>query len=77
MIHTAGNIFLAAAIVVSVLLWGYAMWWLLMGIASVLETFSQGIPFNLGWWGSGELEVSISAQKLGKKNLLTLLGSNS
>jgi tellurite resistance protein TehA-like permease len=47
------NILLAAGVVAAAMLWGYALWWLLTAISSILHTVAQGIPFNLGWWGSG------------------------
>jgi hypothetical protein len=39
---------LAAAL----LLWGFAVWWLVQAVACVASCVRQGIPFNLGWWGS-------------------------
>lgn len=53
-LKVAANIILAMGVIVAVMLWGYAIWWLLMAISSVIETMTQGVPSNLGWWGSGE-----------------------
>ncbi|MBE7217929.1 MAG: TDT family transporter [Caulobacteraceae bacterium] len=32
------------------LLWGYGVWWLLLGVLVTLRHLREGFPFNLGWW---------------------------
>ncbi|MHB8283057.1 MAG: TDT family transporter [Caulobacteraceae bacterium] len=33
------------------LLWGYGVWWLLLGVLITLRYLRAGLPFNIGWWG--------------------------
>lgn len=33
-------------------LWAISGWWLVLAIGCVVQTFRQGIPFTVGWWGS-------------------------
>ena len=33
------------------LLWGYGVWWLFLGVLITLRYLREGLPFNLGWWG--------------------------
>jgi tellurite resistance protein TehA-like permease len=43
----------AAACVLSVFLWGFATWWLLLAISSTAATACKsGVPFNLGYWAA-------------------------
>jgi len=42
----------ALASALSLMLWAYACWWLLVAVFSVIDTYKHSIPFNLGWWGS-------------------------
>jgi hypothetical protein len=37
---------------VVLMLWGFAVWWLVLAVACVSSCIRQGLPFNLGWWGS-------------------------
>ena len=32
-------------------LWGYGVWWLLLGVLITLRYLKGGLPFNIGWWG--------------------------
>ena len=32
-------------------LWGYGVWWLLLGVLITLRYLREGLPFNIGWWG--------------------------
>lgn len=34
-----------------VLLWGYGLWWFASAVLITLRYLSEGVPFNLGWWG--------------------------
>jgi len=33
------------------ILWGYGVWWCALATLKTLRYLSQGLPFNLGWWG--------------------------
>ena len=33
------------------LLWGYGLWWMAMGVLITVRYLRDGLPFNLGWWG--------------------------
>ena len=46
------NIGVAICAIVGLFLWGFAAWWLLLAVCSVVAVVKQGIPFNLGWWGA-------------------------
>lgn len=49
----AGELLTVVASVLALCVWGFAVWWLVMAISCIAETVRQGIPFSLGWWGSG------------------------
>lgn len=50
-----GRVLVIAAALVAMCLWGFAIWWLVVAVSCIADTVRQGIPFNLGWWGSGKL----------------------
>jgi hypothetical protein len=33
--------------------WPVLCRWLMLAVSCIADTIRQGIPFNLGWWGSG------------------------
>ena len=37
-------------VVGGLLLWGYGVWWVLLGVLVTARYLRQGLPFNLGWW---------------------------
>jgi C4-dicarboxylate transporter/malic acid transport protein len=39
-----------AALAYGVLVWGFAMYWLAMAIATTLRAVRRNLPFTLGWW---------------------------
>jgi C4-dicarboxylate transporter/malic acid transport protein len=44
------DVIAGACLLLSVLLWGYGVWW--MGLAALITAryFTNHVPFNLGWW---------------------------
>lgn len=40
-----------AALLASLVLWGFGLWWLTMSILITVYYARHGLPFNLGWWG--------------------------
>lgn len=50
--HQVLPVITAAGGAAAMFLWGFATWWLLLAVCSMCATVRQGIPFNLGWWGS-------------------------
>ena len=45
-----GSVAAGAGAVGGLLLWGYGVWWLAMGVLVTLRYLRDGLPFNLGWW---------------------------
>lgn len=43
-------------------IWGFSVWWLVLAISCIADTVRQGIPFSLGWWGTGEATVCMANQ---------------
>lgn len=39
------------AILGSLALWGFGLWWLTLSILTTIHYARRGLPFNLGWWG--------------------------
>lgn len=39
-----------ASLLTGVILWGFGFWWLCLSTLITLRYFTQGVPFNLGWW---------------------------
>ena len=35
---------------VGLLMWGFAMWWLLIALISTIDNIIGGVRFSLGWW---------------------------
>lgn len=35
----------------AIMLWAYGLWWLGMALAVTIRYLSNGLPFNLSWWG--------------------------
>lgn len=47
-----GNTAYSVGFLVSLVLWGYGMWYLCVAVFSVIRTtVYDRIPFNMGWWG--------------------------
>lgn len=44
------DVMAGACLLLSILLWGYGVWW--MGLATLITAryFTDHVPFNLGWW---------------------------
>ena len=45
----AGEIFYTVGFLVGLILWGFAIVWLVVAVAMIAT--SGGFPFNMGWWG--------------------------
>jgi tellurite resistance protein TehA-like permease len=45
-----GNGLATVALAYGVLVWGFAIYWLLMSIALTVRGYRHGLPFTLGWW---------------------------
>jgi tellurite resistance protein TehA-like permease len=41
----------ATGLFLGIMLWAYAMWWMVVAAASVVDNLRH-LSFNLGWWGS-------------------------
>ena len=46
-----GQVAQGAGVVAGLLLWGYGVWWVALGVMVTLRYLRDGFPFNLGWWG--------------------------
>lgn len=46
-----GEVAAGIDVVTGAVLWGYGLWWLLMAVLTTARYISEGMPFNLGWWG--------------------------
>ncbi|KAJ1677784.1 Plasma membrane sulfite pump involved in sulfite metabolism [Spiromyces aspiralis] len=48
-----GESFYGAGIFVGFIMWGFALWWAVLAISSVLNymLIKRTMPFNIGWWG--------------------------
>ena len=46
-----GEIAAGLGLVAGITLWGFGLWWMLMALLITGRYLSDGIPFNLGWWG--------------------------
>lgn len=46
-----GEVAQGLGIVGGAILWGYGIWWLSLAIIVTLRYLSEGLPFNIGWWG--------------------------
>lgn len=46
-----GNVAEGIGTVAAILLWGFALWWMLMALLITTRYLKTGISFNLGWWG--------------------------
>jgi hypothetical protein len=53
----SGSVMVVATALVATSLWGFAVWWLIVAVSCIADTVRHGIPFNLGWWGSGTTSV--------------------
>ncbi|QYE34450.1 TDT family transporter [Polymorphobacter sp. PAMC 29334] len=47
----AGHVAAAGGLIVATILWGFGLWWLLLGTLITARYARSGVPFNLGWWG--------------------------
>jgi C4-dicarboxylate transporter/malic acid transport protein len=72
-----------AGLFYSVLVWGFAMYWLAMALAVTLRAVRKALPFSLGWWaftfpvgvltaGTDALYVQTRAHVFGIASLLLL-----
>lgn len=59
----AGQLLTVVASVLALCVWGFAVWWLAMAISCIADTVRQGIPFSLGWWGSGAYARAINTAR--------------
>lgn len=50
-LEQVGEFFQYSGILVSLILLGFALWWLGIAILTTLSHIQTGLPFNLGWWG--------------------------
>ena len=48
---SAGSVAAGIGLVGGLALWGYGVWWLLLGVLITLRYLRDGLPFNIGWWG--------------------------
>jgi C4-dicarboxylate transporter/malic acid transport protein len=46
----AGHALAAAALAYGVLVWGFAIYWLVLAVVTSLAAARSGMPFTLGWW---------------------------
>ena len=46
-----GEVAQGIGIIGGAVLWGYGIWWLCFAIIVTLRYVSEGLPFNIGWWG--------------------------
>lgn len=58
-----GRLVVVAAALMAMCLWGFAVWWLVMAVTCIANTMRQGIPFNLGMWGSGEVTLGARGRR--------------
>ncbi|WP_085723248.1 TDT family transporter [Pseudomonas sp. R37(2017)] len=71
-----GEIAAGLGLVAGITLWGFGLWWMLMALLITGRYLSDGIPFNLGWWGfTFPLGVySLATLKLASTLSLTFFG---
>ncbi len=48
---SVGPVAAGIGVVGGLALWGYGVWWLLLGVLITLRYLRDGLPFNIGWWG--------------------------
>ncbi len=48
---SVGPVAAGLGVVGGLALWGYGVWWLLLGVLITLRYLRDGLPFNIGWWG--------------------------
>jgi tellurite resistance protein TehA-like permease len=46
-----GQVAAGIGVIGGTMLWGYGLWWLLLGVATTARYIRDGMPFNIGWWG--------------------------
>jgi C4-dicarboxylate transporter/malic acid transport protein len=46
-----GEVAAGIGVVGGAVLWGYGLWWLFMAVLTTARYITEGMPFNLGWWG--------------------------
>jgi C4-dicarboxylate transporter/malic acid transport protein len=49
---SVGEVAFGLGAIGGLILWGYGVWWLGLAILKTGRYLRQGLPFNLGWWGS-------------------------
>ena len=49
LVATAGETFYAVGFLVGIVMWGFAVIWLVIAVIMIVQT--KRFPFNMGWWG--------------------------